>query len=130
MTISASIATRLAGIDTGDLDLRNVSLAPMPGWMNVALGSSFSAVTLGQRIFVNQDMYPAVASGENRGLLAHELVHVDQWRREGYVAFLVQYTTEYLRNRIIGLDHRTAYRAISFEAAAYDAQRRSAGEIE
>jgi hypothetical protein len=49
---------------------------------------------------------------------------VGQWRREGRVGFLVSYLGDYLRNRLIGLNHDVAYRAIGFEAAAYDASER------
>jgi hypothetical protein len=37
----------------------------------------------------------------------------------------VQYFRDYFRNRLIGLDHETAYRAIGFEAAAYDISERT-----
>jgi Domain of unknown function (DUF4157) len=120
MSISATDATKKSGVDAGDLDLSAVSLRRMPRPMQLALGNSVAAITLGNSIFVAEDRYESVVSGNNRSLLVHELVHVDQWRREGAVAFLSRYTSEYVRYRMIGLDHRTAYRAIGFEAAAYD----------
>jgi hypothetical protein len=52
------------------------------------------------------------------GLLAHELVHVQQWRELGAATFLVRYLGEYLRNRAAGMRHWSAYAAISFEAEA------------
>ncbi|RLE13896.1 MAG: hypothetical protein DRJ28_06615 [Actinobacteria bacterium] len=129
MSISAAVATRKSGVDTGDLDLSEVSVRMMPHWMHIALGGSVAAITLGNSIFVAQDGYEAVVSGKNPGLLVHELVHVDQWRREGRVAFVSRYAIEYARNRLIGLDHRTAYRAIGFEVAAYDVSERALRDV-
>jgi Domain of unknown function (DUF4157) len=51
-------------------------------------------------------------------LLAHELVHVRQYRRLGTAAFLGHYVGEYLRGRLAGASHAEAYRAISFEREA------------
>ena len=125
MSISAAVATRNAGVDTGDLDISGVSIRMMPYWMQMALGTSVAAITLGNNIFAAKDRYEAVVSGKNPGLVVHELVHVDQWRREGSVAFVSRYVSEYVRNRMIGLDHRNAYRAIGFEVAAYDVSERA-----
>lgn len=124
MSISAAVTARKAGVDTGDLDLSEVSVRMMPHWMQIALGTSVGAITVGNNIFVAQDRYESVVSGKNPALLLHELVHVDQWRREGGVAFMSRYATEYVRYRMIGLDHRTAYCSIGFEVAAYDATER------
>ncbi len=125
MSISATVVAERAGVDTGDLDLSEVSVRMMPRWMQIALGTSVAAITLGNSVFVAQDTYESVVSGKNRALLIHELVHVDQWRREGSATFLSRYATEYVRNRMIGLDHRTAYRSIGFEIAAYDVSERA-----
>jgi hypothetical protein len=125
VSISATVVAERAGVDTGDLDLSEVSVRMMPRWMQIALGTSVAAITLGNSVFVAQDTYESVVSGKNRALLIHELVHVDQWRREGSATFLSRYATEYVRNRMIGLDHRTAYRSIGFEIAAYDVSERA-----
>lgn len=109
-----------AGLDTGDLDLANVAIRPMPMWMSVAVGHSVTAMTLGSVIFVSNDRYGSVIDGEDEVLLLHELVHVNQWQKEGKIGFLIRYLGDYFRNRLIGLDHRVAYRAIGFEAAAYE----------
>ena len=81
-------------------------------------------MTFGDRIFITSDRYEQVISGDDPVLLLHELVHVGQWRREGTVGFAVRYVSDYLRNRMIGLDHKIAYRAIGFEAAAFEASER------
>lgn len=54
----------------------------------------------------------------DRALLAHELVHVRQWRELGVVRFLSRYLSTYVRGRFRGLGHRAAYAAIPFEREA------------
>jgi hypothetical protein len=55
---------------------------------------------------------------ELTGLVIHELVHVDQWREEGYVRFALSYLTQYLKERMRGRANDEAYRAISYEVDA------------
>lgn len=120
MSVPASAATRRAALDVGDLDLSDVTIRLMPWWMSQALGSGIAAITLGSSIFVAHNWYDKVVGGHQPDLLLHELVHVGQWRREGKFGFLMQYVGDYVRNRLVGLDHEIAYRGIRFEAAAYD----------
>ena len=54
----------------------------------------------------------------DRALLAHELVHVRQWRELGVPRLLWRYLAAYLRGRRSGLDHAAAYHAIPLEAEA------------
>ena len=54
----------------------------------------------------------------DRDLIAHELVHVRQWRELGAARFLVRYFGTYARGRWRGLGHRAAYEAIPLEAEA------------
>ena len=70
------------------------------------------AMTLGRWILVRRGHETDV------GLLAHELVHVEQWRTHGAARFLRAYFGAYLRARRAGLGHWPAYRAIPFEAEA------------
>ena len=51
-------------------------------------------------------------------LLAHELVHVRQWRELGVVGFLVRYVGSYVRWRVRGYGHWAAYRRIPLEVEA------------
>jgi hypothetical protein len=74
-------------------------------------------MTLGSTIYV----HPRLLEGDPRVLaylLAHEVVHVRQWRQLGKTRFLRRYLGEYLANRRRGLSHDRAYRAISFEEEA------------
>jgi hypothetical protein len=51
-------------------------------------------------------------------LIIHEVVHVSQWREEGYFRFARRYLGDYLRGRLRGMSHGDAYRAIGYEVEA------------
>ena len=70
------------------------------------------AMTLGPWILVRR------GREQDAGLVAHELVHVQQWRELGVVRFLTRYFGEYLRYRVAGQPHWSAYAAISLEVEA------------
>ncbi len=70
------------------------------------------AMTVGRFVFLRRRHEAEV------GLLAHELVHVQQWRELGAPRFLYRYVGAYFRGRASGLGHWDAYRAIPFEAEA------------
>ena len=69
-------------------------------------------MTLGRFVLVRR------GHERDRGLLAHELVHVRQWREHGPVRFLARYLGAYITNRRRGLGHRAAYESIPFEIEA------------
>ena len=71
-------------------------------------------MTVGRLILVLRD---DDRSGK-RTLLAHELVHVEQYADLGIIRFLRRYVREYFANLWRLRNHRQAYLAISFEAAA------------
>ena len=54
----------------------------------------------------------------DEALLAHELVHVRQWRELGAPRFLWRYLGAYARGRATGLGHQRAYEAIQLEVEA------------
>jgi hypothetical protein len=68
-------------------------------------------MTLGPLILVRRGQL-------DRGLLAHELVHVMQWRELGVIRFLIEYIIFYLRGRLRGLGHWESYREIPLEVEA------------
>jgi len=71
-----------------------------------------AAMTLGRVILLRRDRR------RDRALLAHELVHVRQWRELGPGRFLWRYLGGYVRGRMAGLDHQRAYEAIPLEVEA------------
>lgn len=71
-----------------------------------------AATTLGRFVFVRPD---AVDSPR---LIAHELVHVRQWRALGIAGFLQRYLRAYLGWRLRRYPHWAAYRRIPLEIEA------------
>ena len=55
-------------------------------------------------------------------LINHEMIHVNQIKKNGYLVFYFLYLKEYLANRAKGMNHNEAYFAISFEKEAYENQ--------
>ena len=92
--------------------------ASMPWWLRPVLEGDVAAITIGRRIYVSS----SVASVDLDRLLRHELVHIRQIARHGVVAFYVRYAVEYLRNRLRRMSAMEAYRAISFEREAFEAE--------
>jgi hypothetical protein len=71
-----------------------------------------AAMTLGRVILLRRD------HGGDEALVAHELVHVRQWRELGAARFLWRYLGSYARGRAAGLGHQRAYEAIPLEVEA------------
>ncbi len=88
-----------------DLDRARLVTVPL-------LTAGVAGMTLGRWILLRR------GHEHDDGLIAHELVHVRQWRELGAVRFLARYLGAYARARRRGLDHRDAYEAIPLEAEA------------
>ncbi len=78
------------------------------------LSPGMDGMTLGRLILVLRDDDRSGC----RVLLAHELVHVEQYAQLGPVRFLWRYVREYLGHLRRLRNHMQAYRAISFEVEA------------
>ncbi len=92
-------------VPTVDVERARVVVVPL-------LTPGVVAMTLGRWILVRR------GHGDDVGLMAHELVHVQQWREHGTVVFLARYLSDYLLARLHGDPHWTAYAAIAFESEA------------
>jgi len=79
-----------------------------------------AALTLGHSIYCSSSTWAALEAGRLRALelVAHEAVHVVQIRRSGLARFLGRYVAEYLKMRLRGRDHRSAYLLLSAEVEA------------
>ena len=73
------------------------------------------AITLGSLVVVKRGVLDAPGGAR---LLRHEEVHVRQYQQRGALRFLLAYVGEYLRWRLRGYPHWSAYRRISFEIEA------------
>jgi len=69
-------------------------------------------MTLGPLVLIRRDHLG------DEALLAHELVHVRQWKQLGVPRFLWRYLSAYFRGRRAGLSHKAAYLAIPLEVEA------------
>lgn len=78
------------------------------------LAPGTAGMTLGRLILVLRD---DDRSGR-RPLLAHELVHVEQYADLGRARFLWRYLREYVSNLLRLRRHRQSYLAVSFETEA------------
>ncbi len=88
-------------------DLDRARLVRVP-----VLTPGIAGMTLGRWILLRR------GHEHDDGLIAHELVHVRQWRELGAVRFLSRYLGAYVHSRRRGLGHRAAYEAIPLEAEA------------
>jgi hypothetical protein len=52
------------------------------------------------------------------GLIGHETAHVGQYAEYGDLGFLLRYGSDYLKNRLQGMDEHEAYENIPFEKEA------------
>ncbi len=55
-------------------------------------------------------------------LLRHEIEHVRQINRVGFIWFYTRFGLEYMRNRRAGMESYDAYRNVSFERDAFAAE--------
>jgi len=108
---------------------RAIVRAPFPWWLRPFVMRGVAAITLGRRIYLAEECPPdspghrALGTGHFETLLWHELTHVRQMREAGLLRFGWRYLCEYLRNRRSGMSAAEAYRNISYEREAFDAEK-------
>ena len=90
-------------------------------WVGGPVPPGASGITIGRLV--------AIRRGHERSerLLRHELEHVAQYGRLGVLGFLRRYVAAYVRWRLRGYGHRSAYLRIPFEASAEFRARRALG---
>ena len=81
-------------------------------WVGGPVPPGSDAITIGPIVSVRR------AFASDAHLLAHEAVHVEQWRRLGVFGFLRRYLGAYVSFRLRGYDHWGAYRRIPLEVEA------------
>lgn len=57
-------------------------------------------------------------------LINHELIHVEQIKRDGFLKFYFGYLREYSLHRLQKMNHDQAYRSISYEKEAYEEEKK------
>jgi hypothetical protein len=117
--ISREMAGRVAGAGA------RVVLG-FPFWLRPLLWRGVAAITLGRRIYLAAAL---VDPPRIERVLAHELVHVGQVKRDGLLRFLFVYVRDYFRNRRSGMPPAAAYRAIPYEIEAWAAEAASGEQM-
>jgi hypothetical protein len=81
-------------------------------WVGGPVAPGATATTFGSLVLVRR------GHEHDPRLLRHELVHVEQYRKHGFVGFLARYLAAYARWRLRRRGHWAAYRRIPFEIEA------------
>jgi len=93
-----------------------------PWWLRPWLARDVIAITLGRTIYLST--LAAQRSRESlEPLIRHELAHVRQVNRYGFLGFLARYGAEFLRHFVRVRSLNRAYSMISFEIEAMAAER-------
>lgn len=87
------------------------------GLAYLALRRRAAAIALGDHIYVREALFD-LDQRLPLWLVAHEVTHVVQYRRDGVTRFFFRYVRDYLRGRWQGLGDMAAYRAIPYEEEA------------
>lgn len=90
---------------------------PKAGIAYLALRTRASGITLGNEVFVRSEYFDGDRNIPMR-LLAHEVAHVAQFERDGYLPFLCRYVWDYGIGLAAGRGDRQAYRDICYEREA------------
>jgi hypothetical protein len=88
-------------------------------WIGGPVPRGSAGITIGSTVIVRE------GAETSAYLLRHELVHVRQWRRHGWVGFLVRYLAPYALWRLRRKGHHGAYLRIPLEIEADWVARRS-----
>lgn len=89
-------------------------------------------ITIGRRVFILPEQFWRSDTNKLRlgeRLVVHEIAHVLQYRREGFIKFLYKYLVEYCRNlrKLKSLDafsRQMAYYEIPFEREARETEKK------
>lgn len=94
----------------------DVNVWPAAKWVRRFWRPGVGGVTQWRWVFVD----PSLFGDKDRlaRLVIHELVHVRQFREQGYLRFMFRYVSDYWRARRGGMGKRDAYLAIPAEIEA------------
>jgi hypothetical protein len=93
-----------------------------PWWLRPWLARNVVAITLGRRVYILPEFLRKPPADVTR-LIRHELAHVRQVQRYGLIGFLVRYVAEFFRHWRKERSLDAAYRRISFEIEAHEAEK-------
>ncbi|MDA2925559.1 DUF4157 domain-containing protein, partial [Acidobacteria bacterium AH-259-L09] len=79
--------------------------------------ANMAAITIGDDIYFAPNRYdPHSVAGI--ALIGHETAHVQEYAEHGLLGFLLRYGSDYLKNRLSGMNEQKAYENIPFEKEA------------
>ncbi|MBT8212327.1 MAG: hypothetical protein KJN71_04185 [Acidimicrobiia bacterium] len=107
-----AVEDRLPHVDPGTVEVRPAGRAFRMTW-----AKGIVAVAMPWGIYVHPGTLDKAPEDLAR-LIVHELVHIEQWRREGGAGHLRQYVGDYLRGRRARKGHWGSYRDIGLEIEA------------
>lgn len=110
----SAVAELAPGVDPERLLIREAR-----PWFERTTLRHASAIALPYVVYMRSSVFTRPRA-DLTALVIHEMVHVSQWRTEGYTRFLVRYLSDYLQGRLGGRSHADAYRAIRYEVDARD----------
>ncbi|MEM1348708.1 MAG: DUF4157 domain-containing protein [Myxococcota bacterium] len=84
---------------------------------NLSLANRASGITMGRKVFIREELFGPNAEVDLR-LVVHEVTHVVQFMRDGFVTFITRYLNDYAEGRARGLSDYDAYLAIGYEQEA------------
>jgi len=120
-SVGAVIGRRLNEIELDSYRHLPRSLAQQVRIISVpALPGGYLGITLRNVIVLSED----VANDGSSSLLAHELVHVQQWHADGRVRFLVRYVRDFSCGLARTRSWSSSYRAIRHEVEARESTTR------
>jgi Domain of unknown function (DUF4157) len=94
-----------------------------PWWLRPFLMGDVVAITLAHHIYLQPN--PKRSEKALQQLLWHELAHVRQVDRHGFLRFLLRYGWDFARAFVRERNFNRAYRAIPFEVEAWAAESRA-----
>lgn len=105
----------------------SVKIRVGPPWFRLFWGRRIAAIALPWGIYVRPAVMRRLQAGSepvrNVRLIAHELMHVEQWRRLGGAGLIARYGADYIRGLLRTGSHWEAYRAVGTEVEARAAAR-------
>jgi hypothetical protein len=100
------------------LDLNDIRIhLGVPEYIYKRAAVPVAAAVIGNNIYFNPNSYGEF-SLDDVEMMAHELVHVKQYRVHGMIGFVLDYFTGYLKNRRHGMSPKDAYDNSSMELEA------------
>lgn len=108
----AAVATVAPGVDAERLLIREAA----PWFERLVLRQS-TAIAFPYVVYMHSRAYSRPRDQLTR-LVVHEMIHVGQWRQDGYARFAFRYLWDYVGGRARRWGHTEAYHAIRYEIAA------------